>query len=99
MEHHIQSKTDVLGDAIGGNLSQLISDDLSQFYPVNLFFQKMIPAKIRYETYNSKLLAIVKVFKTWKHYLEDCKYKVLIFTDHNNLQRFIDKKSLGSRQV
>ena len=59
----------------------------------------MIPAETQYETYNGELLAIVKTFKTWRHYLEGCKYKVLVFTDHNNLCQFMDTKSLSSRQV
>ena len=59
----------------------------------------MIPAKSRYETHDSKLWAIVEAFKTWWQYLECCKYKVLVLTDHNNLRRFIDTKSLSSRQV
>ena len=59
----------------------------------------MIPAKTRYKTYDGELLAIVKAFKTWKHYLEGYKYKVLMLTDHNNLQCFINTKSLSSRQV
>ena len=59
----------------------------------------MIPAETWYETHDSKLLAIVEVFKTWRHYLEGCKYKVLVLTDHNNLQHFIDIKNLSSRQV
>lgn len=32
-----------------------------------------------------QLLAIVKVFKTWKHYLEDYKHEILVLTDHKNL--------------
>ncbi len=59
----------------------------------------MIPAKTRYETHNGELLAIVEACKTWKHYLEGCKHKVPVLTDHNNLQRFMDTKSLSSRQV
>ena len=35
-------------------------------------------------------------FKTWRHYLEGCKHKVLVLTDHNNLRRFMDMKSLSS---
>ena len=30
----------------------------------------MILAKTRYKTHNGKLFAIVKAFKTWKHYLK-----------------------------
>ena len=59
----------------------------------------MIPAKTRYKTHDSKLLAIVETFKTWQHCLKDCKHKVLVHTNHNNLRRFMDTKSLSSRQV
>ncbi len=59
----------------------------------------MISTEIQYETYDGKLLAIIEAFKTWRHYFEGCKHKVLILTAHNNLQRFIDTKSLSSRQV
>ena len=59
----------------------------------------MIPVETWYETHNNELLAIIKTFKTWRHYLEGCKHDVLVFTDHNNHRRFMDTKSLGSRQV
>ena len=59
----------------------------------------MIPAKTRYETHDGELLAIIEAFKTWRHYLEGCKHKVLVLTDHNNLRQFMNMKSLSSRQV
>ncbi len=59
----------------------------------------MIPAETWYETHNGKLLAIVEAFKTSRHYLEDCKYEVLVLIDQNILQRFMDMKSISSRQV
>ena len=73
--------------------------DLGQWHPVAFFSRKMIPAETRYETHDGELLAIVEVFKTWRHYLESCKHEVFVFMDHNNLRRFIDTKSLSSRQV
>ena len=45
----------------------------------------MILAETRYETYNGELLAIIKAFKTWRHYLEGYKHEILVFTDYNNL--------------
>ncbi len=98
-ERHIRIETDASGYAIGGILSQLTSDDSGRWHPVALFSRKMIPAETRYETHNGELLAIVEAFKTWRHYLEGCKHKVLVLTDHNNLQRFMDTKSLSSRQA
>ena len=49
----------------------------------------MIPVETWYDTHNSKFLAIVEAFKTWRHYLEGCKYKVLILTDQNNFCYFM----------
>ena len=94
---YIQIETDASGYAIGGVLCQLI--DLGQWYPMAYSFQKMILAETRYKTHNGELLAIVKAFKTWRHYLKGCKHKVLVLTNHNNLCRFMETKSLSSRQV
>ncbi len=59
----------------------------------------MIPAKTRCETHIGELLAIVEAFKTGRYYLEGCKHEVSIFTNHNNLQHFMDTKTLSSWQV
>ena len=108
-ECHIRIETDASGYAIGGVLSQLASEtrldgvvtktDLSQWHPVAFFSRKMIFAEIWYETHDGELLAIIKAFKIWRYYLESCKHEVLILTDHNNFCRFMDTKSLSSRQV
>ena len=110
MESHIRIETDISGYAISGVLSQLnINSDASpndlnksdfgQWHPVAYFSRKMIPAETRYETHDAELLAIVEAFKTWCHYLEGCKHEALVLTDQNNLRRFMDIKSLSSRQV
>lgn len=59
----------------------------------------MIPAEIRYETYNGEFLAIIEAFMTWKHYLENSQHEIFIFTKHNNPHKFMDIKSLSSIQV
>ena len=76
-----------------------MASETGQWHPVAYYLWKLIPAKTCYETHNAKLLAIVKAFKNWCYYLEDCKYKVLVLTDHNNVRRFIDTKSLSSHQI
>ncbi len=45
-ECHIQIETDAFGHAIGRIFSQLISDDLSQWYLVACFSQKIFPTEI-----------------------------------------------------
>ena len=98
-----------MGYAIDGVLSQLASKtspdgvvtktNLGHWHPVAFFSRKMIPAETWYETYDGELLAIVEPFKTWRHYLENCKHEVLVLTDNNNLRSFMDMKSMSSRQV
>ena len=97
-ERQIRIETDTSGYAIGDILSQLTPES-GQWHPIAFFSRKMIPAETRYETHNQELLAIVQAFKTWCHYLEGCKFELLVLTDHNNLRRFMDTKNLSSRQV
>lgn len=75
------------------------SSKIGQYHPVIFFFEKMIPVKTNYKTHDQELLAIIKAFKTWRYYFKDCKYKVFVFIDHNNLPQFMDTKSLSSHQV
>ena len=112
LKSHIRIETDASSYAIGRVLSQLNLDsnippnnsnsdksDFDQWHPIAYFFRKMIPVETWYKTYNTELLAIVETFKAWRHYLEGCKYKIHVLTNHNNLCRFMDIKSLSSRQV
>ena len=99
LEYYIRIEKNALSYAIGRVFSQLTSDDLGQWYQIAFFSKKMILAKTWYETYDGDLLAIVEVSKTWKYYLKGSKHKVLVFTDYNNLQRFMNIKNLSSKQV
>ncbi len=99
LEYYIQIKTDISGYAISRILSQLTLNDLGQWYSIAFFSKKMIPTEIWYKIHDGELLAIVEAFKTWKYYFKNYKYEVFMLTDHNNLQHFIDTKSLSSRQV
>ena len=96
---HIRIETDVSGYAIDRFLSPLTSDDLGQWHPMAIFSRKIIPAETRYETHDGELLAIVEAFKNWRDYLEGSRHEVLVLTDHNNLQWFMDMKCLSSKQV
>ena len=96
---HIQIEIDASGYAIGGVLTQLTLDNLGQWYLIVYFLRKMILVKTRYKTYNGKFLAILKFFKTWRHYLKVCKHKVFLLTNYINLCRFMDIKSLSFSQI
>ena len=87
LKSHIQIKTDLSDYAIGRVSSQLnlnFHASSNQWYLIAYFFRKIIPTKTQYKTHNAELLAIIEVFKTWRHYLESDKYKVLVLINYNN---------------
>ena len=59
----------------------------------------MFSAETQYDTHNGKLLAIVEMFKTWWHYLEGCKYEILVLTNYIKFCQFMNIKGLSSGQV
>ncbi len=64
------------------NLNLIFSKpEIGQWHPVAFISQKMILIETRYETHNQELLTIIEAFKTWRYYLEGCKYEVFILTD------------------
>jgi hypothetical protein len=83
--------------AIAAILSQFQEE--GQWRPVAFWLRKLIPAETRYETHDQELLAIVAVFKQWRHYLEGSTHTVEVLTDHNNLVAFQNVKSLNDRQA
>ena len=93
----IRVETDASNFAIAGILSQ--PDDEGHWKPVAFWSRKMIPAERNYETHDQELLAIVAVFKQWRHYLEGSWHPVEVLTDHNNLKSFMNVKQLNGRQA
>ena len=55
--------------ALGGVLSQL-QKDTGQWHPIAFFSKQFKGAEIHYSTPDKELMAIVKCFKHWCHYLE-----------------------------
>jgi hypothetical protein len=46
-----------------------------------------------------ELLAVVKVLKVWRHWLEGTKHPFLIWTDHSNLEYIRAARRLNPRQA
>jgi RNase H-like domain found in reverse transcriptase len=52
-----------------------------------------------YETYDKELLAIVEVFKRWRHYLAAVESLTEVLCDYNNLKYFMTTTALNRRQA
>src|ERR687884_1036585 len=92
----IQLETDASDFAIGAVLSQ---PHEGRWHPVAFMSRKFIPAEINYEIHDKELLAIVDAFKVWRHYLAGAAHKIVIYTDHKNLEYFMTTKILNRRQA
>ena len=90
-------ETDPRGFAIAGILSQY--DGFGILRPVSFFSRKCTGAEQNYNTYDRQLLAIVETMKQWRHYLEGANHKVLIQSDHQNLEYFQTSEVLSRWQA
>jgi hypothetical protein len=59
----------------------------------------MSPAESNYGIGEKELLAIVKAFDEWRHYLEGTAHQITILSDHLNLKEFKTTMKLNRRQA
>ncbi len=96
-KNRVSVETDASEYAVAGIFSQLSKE--ARWHTVAFWSRKMIPAEQAYETHDQELLAIVIVFKHWRHYFEGSLYPIEVLTDHNNLREFMNVKALNGRQA
>ena len=90
-------KTDAFNREIDDVLNQKSKND--QWHLIAYFSYKFKKAKIRWDTHDKKLYAIMLRFKNWRHYLQDSKHFINVITDHNNLRYFMTTKKFNARQM
>jgi hypothetical protein len=55
--------------------------------------------KCNYEIHDVEMLAIIRGFKEWRHYLEGARHPIEVLTDHKNLKYFCVAQKLNCRQA
>jgi hypothetical protein len=88
-------KTNSLDFAIGGVLVQ--KDKNRKPHPVVFFSRKLYGPELRYPIYDKEFMAILEVFKEWRHYCLGSKYKVKVYIDHRNIVYFTKTQKLSAR--
>ncbi|KAL1952652.1 hypothetical protein VTO42DRAFT_4569 [Malbranchea cinnamomea] len=91
-EKPIRLEMDASLFAAGTVLSQLWDNgdgNGKQWHPISFWSFKFEPAECNYGTPDQEMLAIVKAFTHWRHYLEGSRYPVEVLTDHANLRNFM----------
>ena len=64
-------------------------------HPVAYKSKKFSGPELNYDVHNKELLAIVDAFEKWRAYLEESKYPVEVYLDHQNLSYFTTTKKLN----
>lgn len=87
---------DASGFAIGGVLSQ---EKNGRWHPCAYLSQSMTEAERNYDVHDRELLAIMKTFATWRHYLVGNPHRIDVWSDHRNLEYFRTSRKLNRRQA
>src|SRR3984957_9587680 len=82
--------------ATGAVLSQVYED--GKIHPIAYMSKTLSPAEKNYDIYDKELLAVIRAFKEWRHWLEGTLRPVILITDHKNLEYFMSTKTLTKRQ-
>ena len=76
-------EVDASNYAIGAVLMQ--RNNKNVMHPVAFFSKTVNDAQQNYDVYNCELLALIEMFRHWRHYLHQAAHTVKVHTDHANL--------------
>ena len=88
-------EVDASNVAIGAVLNQIGLDD--KLHPIAFHSESLSQAERNYDIYDCELLAIVKAPQAWRTYLAGSPHKVIIHTDHANLQYWKEPRKINQR--
>ncbi|QRW17963.1 Retrotransposable element Tf2 protein [Rhizoctonia solani] len=90
-------ETDASGVAMGAILSQRGPDN--QLHPIAYMSKSFSGAEGNYNTHNKELLAIIKALEEWRIFLEATDKPVQVFTDHRNLEYWMQARTFNQRHA
>jgi hypothetical protein len=95
MDEQFELEVDASGYAISAVLMQRQED--GKRHPVGFYSATLNDAERNYDIYDLELLAVVKSLENWRTYLAGSPHKVIVFTDHMNLQYWQDPHKISRR--
>jgi hypothetical protein len=95
LDQQFELEVDASGFAFGAVLSQKGED--GKKHPIAFYSATAIEAERNYDIYDLELLAIVKACRHWRPYLAGSPHKVIVHTDHANLQYWRQPHKISRR--
>ncbi|KAF8756469.1 hypothetical protein RHS01_04227, partial [Rhizoctonia solani] len=90
-------ETDASGVAMGAILSQRGPDN--RLHPIAYMSKSFSGAEANYDTHDKELLAIIKALEEWRIFLEATDKPVQVFTDHRNLEYWMQARTFNRRHA
>ncbi len=84
LKDQFELEVDASGYAVGAVLLQCKED--SKKHPIGYYSAMLNKAQRNYDIYDLKLLTIVMALKNWRPLLAGSPHKIIIYSDHLNLQ-------------
>jgi len=81
--------------ASGAILSQQLPGE-EKWHPVAFYSKSLSPVEW---IHDKEILAIIRALEEWRHFLEEARHPVEIWTDHKNLEYFMTAKKLNHHQA
>ena len=97
IDKKMRMEVDASDYATGGVLSIECEDRLWRL--VAFLSKSLNETERNYEIYDKEMLAIIRGLEAWRHLLEGAQYKFEIWTDHKNLEYFMNAQKLNRRQA
>ena len=76
----------------------MLCDD-EKWRPVAYLSKLLNETERNYDVHDKEMLGIMRCLEAWRHYLEGAKEQFEIWTDHKNLEYFMNAKKLNRRQA
>src|SRR3979490_2615982 len=88
-------EADASGVATGTVLLQQSRED-GKWHPVSFLSKALSPVECNYEIHDVEMVAIIRGFEEWRHYLEGARHPI---EDHKNLKYFRVAQKLNRRRA
>ncbi len=95
LTQQFEVKVDASGYAVGATLVQRKED--GKKHPIGYFSATLNEAQRNYDIYDLELLAIVLAFRNWRPLLAGSPHKVVVYSDHLNLQYWRSPQKISRR--
>ncbi len=89
--------TDASDDAVAGVVQERGADGTLR--PLGFYSKKLNPAERNYTVHDKELLAIVRTFEAFRHWLHGTKDPVEVWSDHAALRHFLTTTKLTQRHA